>query len=226
MGADILCEFVNIGLMIVLSHRGYWLDPSEKNTRAAFERSFSMGFGTETDVRDRDGRLVISHDMADSHSMPLEQFFDIYCAHDKSLPLALNIKADGLQAELKKLLEIYCVDNYFVFDMAVPDGLIYARNSFHTYTRHSEIEPVPAFYEIAQGVWLDEFHSHWLDDAVIKQHRRMGKAVCIVSPELHRREYLAEWTHYRRLDQQLGGSQLSICTDYPEQARMFFNAQN
>ncbi|MFM6990165.1 MAG: hypothetical protein ACKOWD_02535 [Rhodoferax sp.] len=210
--------------MIVLSHRGYWIDPAEKNTRAAFERSFSMGFGTETDVRDRGGRLVISHDMADSQSMPVEDFFDIYCAHNKSLPLALNIKADGLQFELKKIIEIYGINNYFVFDMAVPDGLIYARNGFHTYTRHSEFEPEPAYYQLAKGVWLDEFHGHWVEDDVILKHHRRGKAICIVSPELHRREYLTEWSHYRRLDKQLGGDQLSICTDYPEQARIFFNA--
>ena len=46
--------------MIVLSHRGYWKTPAEKNTAAAFRRSFDLGFGTETDVRDRGGELVIA----------------------------------------------------------------------------------------------------------------------------------------------------------------------
>ena len=51
----------------VISHRGYWKTPEERNAPVAFERSFSLGFGTETDVRDcvRDGvsELVISHDI-------------------------------------------------------------------------------------------------------------------------------------------------------------------
>lgn len=63
--------------MIILSHRGYWLKESEKNSIAAFKRSFSMGFGTETDVRDRDGQLVISHDSANRQCVTLDTFFQL-----------------------------------------------------------------------------------------------------------------------------------------------------
>ena len=90
--------------MIILSHRGYWKTAEEKNTLKAFERSFSMGFGTETDIRDYECELVISHDIADEKSIKLEDFFRIYDDFNKSLPLALNIKADGLQLKLKSLL--------------------------------------------------------------------------------------------------------------------------
>lgn len=212
--------------MIVLSHRGYWQDPSEKNTPAAFERSFALGFGTETDLRDRDGRLVISHDMAGRDALPAETFFDIYRRHRQPLPLALNIKADGLQAELQRLLAEYQIENYFVFDMAVPDGLVYARQQFRAYTRHSEYEPTPPYYELAQGVWLDEFNGHWLTDEVIEQHLERGKSLCIVSPDLHKRDYRQEWEHYRRLEAKIGPNTLMICTDFPEQAREFFNDKN
>lgn len=209
--------------MIVLSHRGYWKQTAEKNTRASFERSFSLGFGTETDLRDRNGKLVISHDMADLDSMPAEEFFDIYRHFGKQLPLALNIKADGLQTELKRLLQTYCIDNAFVFDMAVPDGLLYARQGFIAYTRHSEFEITPAYYDLAQGVWLDEFLDHWITDTVIEQHLAAGKSVCIVSPDLHKREYAVEWRHYRQLEQKIGKDRLMLCTDFPEQAQEFFN---
>ena len=129
--------------MIILSHRGYWKYVSEKNTKAAFERSFSLGFGTETDLRDRAGELVISHDMSNANSIPAEEFFKIYRSIGKRLPLALNIKADGLHHILKRLLCEYDVENYFVFDMAVPDGLSYINQNLTTYTRHSEFESTP-----------------------------------------------------------------------------------
>lgn len=218
--------------MIILSHRGYWKTPEEKNQKIAFTRSFSMGFGTETDLRDRDGRLVISHDMAGSQAMPAEEFLDIYKSHDDNLPLALNIKADGLQAELQKLLNRYGIKNYFVFDMAVPDGLIYARQGFNTFTRQSEYEPVPSFYALAQGVWLDEFNGHWLSEDTIRSHLSQHKAVCIVSPDLHRRAHETAWEHYRKIetslrrDNLLGHDKIMLCTDFPEQARDFFNDQN
>lgn len=210
--------------MIVLSHRGYWKEPPEKNTAQAFERSFSLGFGTETDIRDCNGRLVISHDIPDEDAMPVEVFFEIYRRQNSSLPLALNIKADGLQDELLRLLAIYGVDNYFVFDMAVPDGLLYCRRQFKAYTRQSEYEPVPPYYELAQGVWLDEFNGHWLTDEVIERHLAQGKHLCIVSPDLHKRDHRREWEHYRCLESRIGKGKLMLCTDFPEQAKEFFNA--
>jgi glycerophosphoryl diester phosphodiesterase len=210
--------------VIVLSHRGYWKQTSEKNQKVAFERSFSMGFGTETDLRDRNSHLVISHDMAGADAMPVEQFFDIYRSHDTQLPLALNIKADGLQHELHRLLNAYQISNYFVFDMAVPDGLLYAKHPMRTFTRHSEYEATPAFYELAQGVWLDEFEGHWLSDQIIEDHLTRNKALCIVSPDLHKRDHRQEWLHYKQMEQRIGKDQLMLCTDFPELAREYFNA--
>lgn len=209
--------------MIVISHRGYWLNPSEKNTSKAFKRSFSLGFGTETDIRDRNSKLVISHDMADKKSITVDEFFEIYKDFKASLPLALNIKADGLQTELKLLLTKYKVENYFVFDMAVPDGLQYAKQKFQIFTRHSEYESQPPYYDIAQGVWLDEFNGHWISDEIIEMHLRQNKALCIVSPDLHKRDHQQEWKHYKDLEAKIGKDKIMLCTDFPEQAQEYFN---
>lgn len=209
--------------MIVLSHRGYWLEPAEKNTTVAFERSFSLSFGTETDIRDHDSNLVISHDMADKNALPVEVFFETYKKFNCDPPLALNIKADGLQLELKRLLSLYEINNYFVFDMAVPDGLLYAKNQLNTYTRQSEYEKEPPYYKLARGVWLDEFEGHWITDDVIEQHLHNRKSICIVSPELHKRENTHEWLHYKQLENKIGKDKIMLCTDLPEKARGFFN---
>jgi hypothetical protein len=209
--------------MIVISHRGYWQSTEEKNARVAFERSFQIGFGTETDIRDHNNRLVISHDMPSTNLMPLEEFFEIYKSYRRSLPLALNIKADGLHLELNRLILKYQIENYFVFDMAVPDGLLYTKQNLRVYTRQSEYEAIPPYYEVAQGVWLDEFNGHWLTDEVIEQHLAKGKDLCIVSPELHKRDYQQEWQHYKRLELRIGRDKLMLCTDFPLLAQEYFN---
>jgi len=209
--------------MIILSHRGYWKKSSEKNQPIAFERSFELGFGTETDIRDYNGHLVISHDMADTSAISVTDFFTIYNQYDTSLPLALNIKADGLQTTLKKLLVEYAIQNYFVFDMSVPDSLGYLKNSMNVFTRQSEYEKESSFYEEAQGIWLDEFHHHWISKETISYHVNMKKQICIVSPDLHKRDYKAEWEHYKKIEKELGINNLMLCTDYPEIAREFFN---
>lgn len=209
--------------MLILSHRGYWKEPSEKNSRIAFEQSFSLGFGTETDIRDFNGKLVISHDMPDASAISVKDFFALYNQYDTTLPLALNIKADGLQVALKKLLNEYSITNYFVFDMSVPDGLGYLKNGINAFTRQSEYELEPSFYHEAQGIWLDEFYTHWISKSTISYHLEQNKQICIVSPDLHKRDYMTEWEHYKQIEKELGINNLILCTDYPEIAREFFN---
>lgn len=208
--------------MIILSHRGYWKELHEKNLPIAFERTFSLGFGTETDIRDYKGELVISHDIADQKCISVKEMFEIYNKYDNILPLALNIKADGLQVKLKELLEEYNIKNYFVFDMSVPDGIQYLKHNIKTFTRESEYEKTPSFYNEASGIWLDEFQGHWINKAVIDKHIKNGKQICIVSPDLHKREYKKEWQHYKEIEKELGINNLMICSDYPEIAREFF----
>ncbi len=209
--------------MIILSHRGYWKEMAEKNKPVAFERSFLLSFGTETDIRDFQGELVISHDIADENSISAKVFFEIYNEYDNTLTLALNIKADGLQIKLKKLLEECNIKNYFVFDMSVPDGLQYLKDKVKVFTRVSEYEKEPSFYDEACGVWLDEFKGHWVDKETIKKHIKNNKQICIVSPDLHKREYKKEWQDYKDIEKELGINNLMICTDYPEEAREFFS---
>jgi glycerophosphoryl diester phosphodiesterase len=208
--------------MIILSHRGYWKEAHEKNQPLSFERSFSLGFGTETDIRDYKGQLVISHDIADDKCTSVKEMFEIYNRYDNTLPLALNIKADGLQLKLKQLLEEYKIINYFVFDMSVPDGLGYLKNNIKAFTRESEYEKIPSFYDESYGVWLDEFQSHWITKEVIERHIKNNKQICIVSPDLHKRDYKKAWQDYKMIEKELKINNLMICTDYPEEAKKIY----
>jgi len=209
--------------MNILSHRGYWKEESEKNQTEAFERSFSLDFGVETDIRDYKGELVISHDIANENCIKLEVLLELYNTYGNRVPIALNIKSDGLQKKLKKILKEYKVENYFVFDMSVPDGLLYIKNNVKLFTRQSEYEEAPSIYEGSSGVWLDEFKSHWITKEIIQKHISNGKEICIVSPELHKREYKKEWLHYKKIENELCVNNLMICTDNPEEAKDFFN---
>ena len=116
------------------------------------------------------------------------------------MPLALNIKSDGLQVKLKCLIEKYRIENYFIFDMSLPDTLEYLAHGMKCFTRQSEYEKEPLFYDKAVGVWLDEFHTDWITEEIIRYHYRNNKKICIVSPDLHKREYEKEWQHYKEIE--------------------------
>jgi hypothetical protein len=204
----------------IISHRGYWLAAPEKNTEAAFRRSFDRGFGTETDVRDCAGQLVIAHDMPTGDEMTLEALLDILAA--RPLPLAINIKADGLSLKLREILQRHRVADAFVFDMAVPDLLQQLKNGLPAFTRMSEYERVPACYDRAAGVWLDAFHGMWYDFGVVNRILADGKRVCLVSPELHGRAPEELWDMLR-LNKAARHDHILLCTDLPEKARDFLS---
>lgn len=201
--------------MRVLSHRGYWIDPAEKNTEVAFRRSFDLGFGTETDVRDHAGRLVIAHDPPTGGEMTLDQMLDIL--GDRDLPLALNIKADGLGPAIRETLARRPLTQWFTFDMSGPELIRQVAQGLPAFTRQSEHERERVLYDEALGVWLDAFERLWFGADIVRQTLADGKALCVVSPELHGRAPEALWDMLER--EGLFDSDLMVCTDLPEVLR-------
>jgi glycerophosphoryl diester phosphodiesterase len=204
--------------MIILSHRGYWTQAHEKNTTTAFAHSFNLGFGTETDIRDQNGILVISHDMPSNVSLTFKDFLNIY--GKSHLPLALNIKADGLASILKENLQNIDHSNWFVFDMSIPDMRAYLNQGIPIFTRMSEVEQQPVWLDQAAGVWLDSFSTEWYDTNLIEKLLLQGKKVCVVSSELHGRDKSSLWRLLYPLSHH---AQLMLCTDTPEEAKDYFD---
>lgn len=203
--------------MIVISHRGLWTVPAEKNTKGAFRRSFDAGFGTETDVRDAVGELVISHDMPVGGEMRFDEFVGL--SHAAELPLAVNIKSDGLAGRLHEAAARHRLRDWFVFDMSIPDMRDHLRAGNPVFTRMSEVEREPAWLDESQGVWLDAFTTDWFDAAVIEGLLARDKRVCVVSPELHGRTPDAVWSVLQRFRSE---SRVILCTDCPDRARDYF----
>jgi len=208
--------------MPILSHFGYWKNVAEKNSETAFVRSFDLNFGTELSVRDSAGALVFSHDIPTGGEMRLEDFMRLLGG--RKLPLAFNIKADGLALMLKKLMEEHQIQDWFVFDMSVPELRNHILAGNPAFTRMSEMEHEPAWLDQSDGVWLDSFESDWYNNGQIEQLLLMGKRVCIVSPELRGRPHQELWQRLRPFAK---NPALFLCTDYPEEAREFyFGAQS
>ena len=221
-----------IAVMEILAHRGYWKDPDEKNTMVAFERALGLGYGIETDVRDCNGALVIFHDppVLGPQTIIWHQFLDLYQSIGQERghypTIAANIKCDGLAPLVWQAIPETLRPYFFFFDMSVPDALAYLRQGSIVYTRHSELETVPAYYQQAQGVWMDEFSQTWITEGDMQKHIRSGKTICLVSPELQKRPHREEWTAWRSWWRKWPDAELNkvlLCTDFPQQAEAFFN---
>ncbi len=209
--------------MIILSHRGYWLAPAERNKQIAFDRSFQLSFGTETDIRDSAGSLVISHDVPSGDEFSFEEFLRLYNKYgSRHLPLALNVKSDGLAQLVKVALSRTPEVDAFVFDMAVPDMPAYFEAQIPVFARMSEVEQRPVWLDQCEGIWLDSFGPTWYDGNLVADLLSTGKRVCVVSCELHKRDPASLW---KTLVPHANHPNLLLCTDLPEDAQTFFNCR-
>ena len=218
MGNLLQREYDKLNVVEILAHRGWWLSENEKNTKTAFERAFNSGFGVETDLRDIKGEIVISHNMPQGGEMKFEELLELLDGRD--LTLALNIKADGMADEIRRLLDKHKVSNYFTFDMSIPEMVYQHKSGLKVFTGLSDIIPNPILPDKAEGIWLDCFNSDWFGEKEVKEILNQGKKVCIVSPDLHKREYKNVWERYKNIPG------IMLCTHYPKVPEVYFNRKN
>jgi hypothetical protein len=192
----------------ILAHRGFWKTRSEMNTSDAIESAFQMGFGVETDFRDFQGKLVLSHDIIH------EQVFIPFDGFNSSDRYAINLKADGLAELMVSHLISIRDSNSFVFDGSIPEMVRYRDSGIPHALRLSEYEtelPWKSDY-----LWIDSFESDWwLSDPKINALFETHHLV-FVSPELHRRDHRYAFEAFVRFRRQYGEN-FSVCTDFPSE---------
>ena len=181
--------------MKIIAHRGYWNETIRGNSPKALREALERGYGFESDVRDYQGKMVISHNIADDICQDAEEVFMWLHEFDDNYCFAINIKADGLKDILKNYIQQYSISNYFLFDMSIPQMVEFEEMGLRYFTRQSEIETKPCMYEHAAGVWIDPFwKTDWITEELLRNHINNGKEVCLVSPDLHGNEHRSFWS--------------------------------
>ena len=205
----------------ILAHRGIHTDTIKKNSKQSLSSAIAEGFGLETDLRDFNTSLVVSHDPP-SDNEPLLYFdwlLDCISIKDYEGRLALNIKSDGLSQIIASQLYLAQVpsDQFFVFDMSTPDSLQYINNSMPFYTRVSDLEPNPVLLDKAVGIWVDDFEGIFNQVDTALQYIDNGYRVALVSPELHGRPYDKLWDEIEK-SAIFTNPLFELCTDFPFEA--------
>jgi len=210
--------------MKILAHRGVWKVKTDRNSLSALKCAIDNNFGLETDLRDLDGQLVISHDIPNSSSVIyFEDLLEYYIKNNSSSLLALNIKSDGLQDLVLRQLKQYKITQYFVFDMSIPDTINYFKYGLPVYIRNSELESYEKLENQSQGIWVDEMIDHWLNYESFLKLISQNKDLAFVSPELHGRSHINFWNNLKSALRTCPESSIiSLCTDYPFEAELFF----
>jgi glycerophosphoryl diester phosphodiesterase len=193
----------------IFAHRGFWKEGvSDPNSQESLNSAFEEGFAVETDVRDQQKEIVISHDPCGS---------SIYNSFNRELlglgRIAINIKSDGLVPRFTDLTEHIRDSQSFVFDCSFPQILQFRNASIPHALRISEFERELPWKP--EYIWLDAFNDDWwIKDVKIRKMMDEIPTI-IVSPELHGRDFLNVWEEFSGLTKEV--ESIGICTDFPHQ---------
>lgn len=209
----------------ILAHRGLWESPSEANSREAILRAFDEGFGIETDLRaTQSGKVIICHDAIclDSDAPTFDWLLEAHQSISPNSILALNIKADGLHSLIKNQLLSFAVNQYFLFDMSVPDLLSGSTSGLRQFGRASCYEDPAPLSAFVSGLWVDCFNEAFPSLSDIQTLSQAWSDLAFVSPELHGRSHHVFWQDLKSIGC-LDGCNFMLCTDLPRLAVEYFN---
>lgn len=142
--------------------------------------------GIEFDVRDSGGICIVTHD-----PFTTGPDLDLFLSHVGSRFCIINIKSEGIEFEVLKLLRKYNINEFFFLDCSIPMMNKLANQGEQRFAvRFSEFEPVEfvrAWSGKATWVWVDCFQTYLLTRSIAEAFRAAGFRICLVSPELQGR---------------------------------------
>lgn len=143
-------------------------------------------YGVEVDIRSFGPDLVIHHDPYVKGTL-FEEWIDLY----RHGTLILNVKEEGLEERLLKLMQQRGIDRFFFLDQSFPFLIRTARTGERRCAvRVSEFEAIETAIAVApmiDWVWVDCFTKFPLSVADTRRLKEHGLKLCLVSPELQGR---------------------------------------
>lgn len=171
--------------------------------------------GVEIDLRSNGKSLILSHDpFADG------ELFLNWLEFYRHKMIILNVKEEGLEEALLRIMLQKNIDDFFFLDQSFPFLIKTARaGEGRCAVRVSEFESIETALALAgmvQWVWLDCFTRFPLAAGDAARLKAAGFKLCLVSPELHGRSGLDHVRDFRAFVAAAGIECDAVCTKLPK----------
>lgn len=174
-----------------------------------------LHFGVEIDIRSNSNLLYLHHDPF-SKGESFEEWLKFF----EHQTLILNVKEEGLESSILRLMKKYNINDYFFLDQSFPflrktaiDG------ESRCAVRVSEYEHINTAFAlkgIVDWVWLDCFSTFPLNLDEFNQLKASNFKLCFVSPELQGYTDYSHVKTFRKNIESLGIIGDAVCTKYPD----------
>ena len=166
--------------MIIIKHR--------VNSIKALANT-SKSFGVEIDLRSNNKNIYLHHD-----PYKKGELFEKFIKYFKHKLIVLNVKEEGLEKKIVKILKKNRIKNYFFHDQTF-SSLLKNMNKVKVSLRFSEYEELKKtnfLFKNIKWLWVDNFTEFPLRDKFYKYLKKNKVKICLVSPELVKKKRIIE----------------------------------
>ena len=171
--------------------------------------------GVEIDIRSNGNVLYLHHD-----PFIKGELFQEWIKYFKHGTIILNVKEEGLEDPILKLMQKYNIDDYFFLDQSFPFLRKTSKEGeSRCAVRVSEYENIDTALSLkgmVDWVWVDCFTVFPLTQKGFKKLKDAGFKLCFVSPELQGYTDHSYVKKFRNRIHSLGVKGEAVCTKYPD----------
>ena len=141
----------------------------------------SVEFGVETDLRSENKKIYLHHD-----PFKKGESFEKWIKYYKHKILILNVKEEGLEDMVIKILKKNKIKNFFFHDQTFSTLL---KNMFKTrvsirFSEYEDLKKKNYLFKKIRWLWLDNFNQIELSKKFYNYLKNKKVKICMVSPEL------------------------------------------
>jgi hypothetical protein len=166
--------------MIIIKHRINTIRNLNKTDK---------NFGVEIDLRSDKKNIYLHHD-------PFKKgvLFKKWIKYYKHKIMVLNVKEEGLEKSILKILKKYRIKNFFFHDQTF-STLLKNMSKTKVSVRYSEFENlknIKHLFKRIKWIWIDNFSVIRLEKKFYSYLKKKKVRICLVSPELVKKSRVSE----------------------------------
>ena len=172
-------------------------------------------YGVEIDVRSYNNKIILNHD-----PMKNGEFLDKWIRKYNHKFLIINIKEEGLEKYIIKILKNKKIKDFFFLDQSFP-FLIKTLNSNETrcairFSEYEDIKTINNLKKKINWVWVDHFSKFPLNKSISNSLKKKNIKICIVSPEIVKKTSIQKLKKLKNSIQKKNIHIDAVCTKNPE----------
>ena len=166
--------------MIIIKHRINTIGNLNKTDKS---------FGVEIDLRSDKKNIYLHHD-----PFRKGELFKKWIKYYKHKIIVLNVKEEGLEKSILKILKKYRIKNFFFHDQTF-STLLKNMSKTKVSVRYSEFEDlknIKHLFKRIKWIWIDNFSVIRLEKKFYSYLKKKKVRICLVSPELVKKSRISE----------------------------------